>query len=50
MLGWFTDGWQIERCAVIDDECKVTEGEGSRLLAEAKCQTGIGIVAARRMR
>jgi SAM-dependent methyltransferase len=49
LLGWFTDGWSIERCAVIDDECKVKEGEGSRLLAEAKCQTGIGIVAARRL-
>jgi hypothetical protein len=49
MIGWFSDGWSIERCAVIDDECNVTEGEGSRLLAAAKCQTGIGIVAARRI-
>jgi hypothetical protein len=50
VIGWFSDGWTIERCAVVDEECKVTEGEGSSLLAEAKCQTGIGIVAARKVR
>lgn len=50
VLGWFGEGWAIEKCAVIDDECKLTESEGSTALAEAKCQTGVGIVAARRVR
>lgn len=50
MIGWFSDGWTIERCAVIDDECNASNGEGSSLLAEAKCQMGVGIVAARKGR
>jgi hypothetical protein len=50
LLGWFSDGWTIERCAVIDDECNVSEGVDPRLLAGATCQTGVGIVAARKVR
>jgi hypothetical protein len=48
MLSWFSGGWHIEKCAVIDDHCNITEGEGSTVLANAKCRTGVGIVAARK--
>ena len=50
VTSWFSDGWEIERCAVIGDDCKVTEGEGSSLLAWATCQTGVGILSARKTR
>ncbi|QTN32181.1 hypothetical protein HZ994_07500 [Akkermansiaceae bacterium] len=48
MLSWFSEGWEIERCAVIDDDRNVSEGDGYESLAGAKCQTGVGIVAARK--
>jgi hypothetical protein len=50
VLGWFAEDWTIERSALIDDDCKVTHAVGSSSLAEATCQTGVGIVAARRVR
>lgn len=50
VISWFGGGWDIERSAVIDDDCKVTEGTGAGILAEATCHTGIGIVAARKRR
>gem|GEM_PF-222618 len=48
LLDWFADGWTVEKCAVIDDDCNVFEGVGSDLLKAAKCQMGVGIVAARK--
>ena len=50
VISWFSDGWEIKKCAVIGDDCKVTEGEGSSLLAGATCQTGVGILSARKTR
>jgi hypothetical protein len=48
VLSWFSDGWQIERSAVIDDACQVSEGADAGLLKQAHCMTGVGIVAARK--
>jgi hypothetical protein len=48
VLSWFSGEWEIERCAVIDDACQVSEGEGSGLLMQTECRTGVGIVAARK--
>ena len=48
MLSWFAAGWDIVRCAVIDDACKVTEGNEPAVLTDAGCRTGVGIVAARK--
>lgn len=49
MLGWFEDGWRIESSAVIDDQCTTQSGPGPETLAAATCQTGVGIVAARKI-
>jgi SAM-dependent methyltransferase len=49
LLGWFSDGWSIERCAVIDDQKIVTEGPGAEVLTDFKGKLGVGIVAARRL-
>ena len=40
MLEWFSDGWTIERCAVIDDDCNVSEGEGSERLRTSAVPDG----------
>jgi hypothetical protein len=48
MLSWFSGEWEIERCAVIDDACQLSEGTGAGLLMQANCVTGLGIVAARK--
>ena len=50
MLSWFEDGWEIQRTAVIDDKLKLTTAENNSALLEADCETGVGIVAARRVR
>lgn len=50
LLGWFGEDWRIEQSAVIDDDCVVLSGSGSDALARATCRTGVGIVAARRIR
>ena len=50
VLGWFADGWIIEKCALIDDKCKLSESTDTRLLSGADCRTGVGIVAARKGR
>lgn len=50
MLNWFTKGWVIEKCAVIDDTNHVTEAEDVELLAGFKGNMGIGILAARKNR
>lgn len=49
VLSWFSDGWDVVRCAVIDDSCKLSEGSGPEALANADCRTGVGIVAARKI-
>ena len=46
VLSWFSGEWKIERCAVIDDACQLSEGTDPGLLAHVKCVTGVGIVAA----
>ncbi|HEX7261140.1 MAG TPA: DUF268 domain-containing protein [Luteolibacter sp.] len=46
LLGWFKDGWMIERCAVIDDENSVNEGGDG--LKNFTGNLGVGIVMARK--
>ena len=50
MLSWFEDGWEIQRTALIDDQLKLSTAEDSSALQGADCDTGVGIVAARKMR
>lgn len=49
VLSWFQDGWSVERSAVIDDSCHATESAGEAALRDAKCDSGVGIVCARKM-
>jgi len=49
VLAWFSEGWSIERSAIIDDELRVRESDGPDALREAHCDTGVGIVCARKM-
>jgi hypothetical protein len=52
LLGWFKEGWEIERFAVIDDANRVIESPESTpqtIAANFGCQLGVGIVAARKM-
>jgi hypothetical protein len=49
VLSWFLEGWSIERSAVIDDELRVMEGDGAEALRQAACDTGIGILCARKL-
>jgi SAM-dependent methyltransferase len=48
VLSWFREGWSIERSAVIDDALHVLESDGSKALREAACDTGVGILCARK--
>jgi hypothetical protein len=51
LIGWFGDGWYIERFAVIDDDTRVHESVdwlGPDAARHFGCQLGVGIVAARR--
>jgi hypothetical protein len=48
LISWFPDGWRIEKCAVIDAECRVTESPGVEALAAFSGDRGVGIVAARK--
>lgn len=48
LLGWFDEGWLIEKCAVIDDSDHIDESEDSRLLENFHGHRGVGIVAARK--
>ncbi len=50
LAGWFSDGWEIERCAVIDDKIAVSEGPEIGVLTGFKGKLGVGIIAARKMR
>jgi hypothetical protein len=49
MLSWFSEGWSVERTAVINDDLRVTESDGPQALREAVCDTGVGIIAVRRV-
>jgi hypothetical protein len=49
LLGWFAAGWEIERSAVVDDAVRVQETEGPEAVRTATCDTGVGIVCARRV-
>jgi hypothetical protein len=48
MVGWFADGWEIERCAVLDDDNQSTETAGAKALEQAICKLGVGIIMARK--
>ncbi|MEP2777048.1 MAG: DUF268 domain-containing protein [Luteolibacter sp.] len=51
LLGWFADGWEIERIAVIDDDAKLrqkVEPTAADIAENFGCHCGVGIVAARR--
>ena len=51
LLGWFAEGWEIERFAVIDDDLGVHENadwKGGEVSHNFGCQLGVGIVAARK--
>lgn len=51
LVGWFGDGWEIERFAYLDDSGKLHEDVDLRtadLKNHLGCQTGLGIVAARK--
>lgn len=49
MLGWFADGWRIERCAVIDDQRQLNESSDPKLLQSFNGKFGLGIIAAKRV-
>jgi hypothetical protein len=49
VISWFSDGWEIEKSVVIDDNRNVTESKGREILAGATCQTGVGIVSVRKL-
>jgi SAM-dependent methyltransferase len=48
MVGWFADGWEIERCTVLDDLNRSTETAGAKALEQATCKLGVGIIMARK--
>ena len=53
ILGWFADGWEIEKFAFIDDGDVLHEDperSGVRIAENFGCDHGVGIVAARRLR
>ena len=48
LCDWFSNGWTIERCAVIDDENRIEQCSGRQLVSDFKGVMGVGIVAARK--
>jgi len=51
LVGWFAEGWEIERFAVIDDANRVREcvdWNGEEAAANFGCHLGVGIVVARK--
>lgn len=53
LVGWFQDGWEIEKFALIDDAGKPHENIDwiyADIANHFGCQSGVGIVAARRVR
>jgi hypothetical protein len=52
LIGWFANGWAIERFALIDDQNILREDVdwcGPDITTHFGCELGIGIVAARRI-
>ena len=52
ILNWFSDGWQIERFAVIDDQQRLhdqVDWQGPKAKDHFGCNLGVGIVAARKL-
>ena len=52
LIGWFAEGWEIERFAFIDDDNRVHENvdwQGQDVMGHFGCRLGVGIVAARKM-
>ena len=49
LAGWFGEGWEIEQCAVIDDNNLVTESPDVGMLKRFAGNLGVGIVAARKV-
>jgi hypothetical protein len=49
MLGWFADGWEIEKSAVVDGHA-VMESADEAAVAAFKKDLGVGIVAVRKVR
>jgi Caenorhabditis protein of unknown function, DUF268 len=52
ILGWFQNGWEIERLAVIDDSNHVHEGvdfTGAEVDSSFDCHLGVGVVVARKI-
>lgn len=53
MLGWFGNGWEIERCAIINDSNRILKNidpNDPAVQENFGCQLGVGIVAARKIR
>lgn len=51
LINWFTDGWTIEKLAVIDDlgrPREVLDWSGAEVDDHFGCRTGVGIVSARK--
>ena len=48
VIDWFSDGWKIEKFAVIDDAVQLTEGNNPKLLTDFNGNLGVGIIAARK--
>jgi len=52
MLEWFSDGWQIEKFAIIDDHDHLHESvdwRGNEIATQFGCKSGVGIIVARRL-
>ncbi len=50
LIGWFGDGWQVERYAVVDEQNLVREGTDLKVLTEFRGNLGVGMIAARKSR
>ena len=48
MLSWFGADWEILRSALVDDDLCVTESLDDTALRSATCDTGVGILCARK--
>ena len=50
LVSWFDDGWQIERCAIIDDNNQMHDDVEVKALRTYAGNMGLGIVCAKRLR
>jgi hypothetical protein len=48
MLSWFGAEWEILRSALVNDDLRVTESKDSSALLSATCETGVGMLCARK--